>query len=112
MPRAPVSILDLDADRIIETPWLTASLGYVGGEAGWRSITRVGSTWATFLPDAQMAPQRAQSSRLQLPLRTVDPSGATRPLADSCPPTSTSHHVATVPGALLAYCGSTGVGVR
>jgi hypothetical protein len=59
-----------------------------------------------------MAAQLAQSSRLQLPLRTVDPSGATRTLADPCPSTSSSHHVATVPGALLAYCGSTGVGVR
>ena len=109
---SPVTILDLDSDRMIETPWMSASLGNSGGEADWWSIVRSGSQWVTFLPDAATAPQLWENIRTPLPLRTVDQAGVQRTLANPCPPESASHYLATVPGALLAYCGRSVVGVR
>ena len=110
---SPVTILDLETDRMIETPWLSASLGnYRGDDTDWQSIVRSGQQWVTFLPDAQIAPQLWENIRTPLPLRTVDQAGATRTLANPCPPESASHYLATVPGALLAYCGRSVVGVR
>jgi hypothetical protein len=107
-----VTILDLETDRMIETPWLSASLGNYSGDTDWQGIVRAGRQWVTFLPDASIAAQLEDNVRTALPLRTVDQAGAPRTLANPCPPDSPSHYLATVPGAVLAYCGREVVGVR
>ncbi|MCT7658599.1 hypothetical protein [Mycobacterium deserti] len=108
-----LAIFDLDSNRIIETPLLSANLGYIGGEAQWRPIVRAGSLWATFLPDVPTAQQLEETRRIALPLRTIDSTGATRTLPDPCPPPdSHAHYLAAVPGTLLTYCGWAVVGVR
>jgi hypothetical protein len=109
---SPVTILDLETDRMIETPWLSASLGNYSGDTDWQGIVRAGRQWVTFLPDASIAAQLEDNVRTALPLRTVDQAGAPRTLANPCPPDSPSHYLATVPGAVLAYCGREVVGVR
>jgi hypothetical protein len=97
---------------MIETPWLSASLGNYSGDTDWQGIVRAGRQWVTFLPDASIAAQLEDNVRTALPLRTVDQAGAPRTLANPCPPDSPSHYLATVPGAVLAYCGREVVGVR
>jgi hypothetical protein len=109
---SPVTILDLETDRMIETPWLSASLGNYSGDTAWQSVVRAGQQWVTFLPDASIAAQLEDNVRTALPLRTVDQAGAPRTLANPCPPDSPSHYLASVPGAVLAYCGREVVGVR
>lgn len=109
---SPVTILDLETDSMIETPWVSARLGNYRGDTDWQSIVRAGQQWVTFLPDASIAAQLEDNIRTPLPLRTVDQAGAPRTLANPCPPDSPSHYLATVPGAVLAYCGRSVVGVR
>lgn len=103
----PVSILEVDSGATIPTPVVVPSRSSSPADL----FTRVGSQWATFLPDAQGA-SSGQAVGTP-PLRAIDPAGTTRTFPFPCQQTTNGvPGLAAVPGALLVDCGDSFVGIK
>ena len=109
---AEVAIFEIGERRLLATPWRYVGLGHQDGRVEWRTVVRVGSQWATFLPDAGTVAALRSDPRARMPLRVLGADGTSRDLADPCPRASTAHYLGRVPGAVLAYCGLDLVAVR
>jgi hypothetical protein len=109
---AEVAIYEIGPRRLLATPWRYVGLGHQDGRVEWRTVVRVGSQWATFLPDAGTVAALRADPRAGMPLRVLGADGTTRDLPDPCPRASTAHYLGRVPGAVLAYCGLDLVAVR
>ncbi|KWX24358.1 hypothetical protein AFM11_10320 [Mycolicibacterium wolinskyi] len=93
-----LSILDLPTNTTIPIGY---SSGQIDGEAGYLTVVRVGTQWWTHVP----ADQSATTYNFTAPLRSIDPSGASRQYPSPCPEVSQPPRVTVAAGVLIVNCG-------